>query len=40
VNDLGPDSFVWREEESRDDGKTWRLTSEHHMKRRGAIPRS
>jgi hypothetical protein len=39
VNDLSPDSFVWREEESRDDGHTWRLTAEHHMKRRGAIPR-
>ena len=39
VNDIRPDSFVWREEESLDDGKTWRLLAEHHMKRRGAIPR-
>ena len=36
INDFRPDSFVWREEESNDDGKTWRLTAEHHMKRRGA----
>lgn len=39
VNDIRPDSFVWREEESLDEGKTWRLLAEHHMKRRGAIPR-
>jgi hypothetical protein len=39
VNDIRPDSFVWREEESLDDGKTWRLLAEHHMKRRSAIPR-
>jgi hypothetical protein len=37
INDLRPDSFVWREEESLDGGKTWRLTAEHHMKRRGAV---
>jgi hypothetical protein len=36
LNDIGPDSFLWREEESLDGGKTWRLTAEHHMKRRGA----
>lgn len=36
MNDIRPDSFVWREEESLDGGKTWRLTAEHHMKRRGA----
>jgi hypothetical protein len=35
-NDIRPDSFVWREEESLDGGKTWRLLAEHHMKRRGA----
>jgi hypothetical protein len=38
LNDIHADSFVWREEESLDGGKTWRLTAEHHMKRRGAIP--
>ena len=37
INDLRPDSFVWREEESLDGGKTWRLTAEHRMKRRGAV---
>jgi hypothetical protein len=36
INDLRPGSFVWREEESRNGGKTWRLTAEHHMQRRGA----
>jgi hypothetical protein len=36
LNDIRPDSFVWREEESLDGGKTWRLTAEHHMKRRDA----
>jgi hypothetical protein len=40
VNEIHPDTFVWREEESLDSGKTWRLLAEHHMKRRGAIPRS
>jgi len=39
VNEIRPDSFVWREEESIDRGETWRLLAEHHMKRRGAIPR-
>ena len=33
-NDIRPDSFVWREEESSDGGKTWRLQAEDHMKRR------
>jgi hypothetical protein len=37
-NDIHLDSFVWREEESGDGGKTWRLQAEHHMKRRGAAP--
>jgi hypothetical protein len=37
-NDMRPDSFVWREEESSDGGKSWRLQAEHHMKRRGAAP--
>ena len=39
INDMRPDSFVWREEESLDGGKTWRLLAEHHMKRRGATAR-
>ena len=37
INDLRSNSFVWREEESLDGGKTWRLTAEHHMKRQGAV---
>jgi hypothetical protein len=41
INDIRPDSFVWREEESLDGGKTWRLLAEHHMKRRrAALPAS
>jgi hypothetical protein len=36
INDIRPNSFIWREEESSDGGKTWRLQAEHHMKRRGA----
>ena len=39
-NDIRPDSFIWREEESLDGGKTWRLLAEDHMKRRGAPTRS
>jgi hypothetical protein len=38
LNDIRSDSFVWREEESLDGGKTWRLLAQHHMKRRGAAP--
>jgi hypothetical protein len=34
-NDIRPDTFVFRDEESVDDGKSWRLQSEYHMKRRG-----
>jgi hypothetical protein len=37
-NDIRPDSFVWRDEASRDGGKTWRLQAEYQMKRRTAAP--
>lgn len=33
-NDIGPDSLVFRDESSNDDGKTWRLHSEDRLKRR------
>jgi len=35
-DEIRPDSFVFRDEESRDGGKTWRLREEDHMKRRAA----
>jgi hypothetical protein len=35
-NEIRPDSFIWRDEGSSDGGKTWRLRSEYHMKRRSA----
>ena len=35
-NDIGPDSFIYRDEGSSDGGKTWKLRSEYHMKRRVA----
>jgi hypothetical protein len=38
--DIRPDAFGYREEQSSDGGKTWRLTLEGHMKRRGAAPSS
>ena len=37
-DDIRPDSWVFRDEETRDGGKTWRLQSEYHMKRRGVAP--
>jgi hypothetical protein len=33
-NDVRADSFIWRDEQSSDGGKTWRLKSEYHMSRR------
>jgi hypothetical protein len=38
-NEIQADSFVWRGELSRDDGKTWLLQEEHHMRRRAATNR-
>jgi hypothetical protein len=35
-NDIRPDSFFFRDEVSRDGGKTWWVREEDHMKRRGA----
>jgi hypothetical protein len=37
-DDIRPDSWVFRDEETRDGGKTWRLREIDHMKRRGAAP--
>lgn len=33
-SDIKPDSFIWHGETSRDDGKTWTLEEDHHMRRR------
>ncbi len=33
-NDIKENSFVWRDEKSRDGGRTWRLTEQHYMTRR------
>jgi len=35
-DEIRPDSWVFRDEETGDGGKTWRLREEDHMKRRGA----
>ena len=32
-NEVRPDSFIWRDEQSGDGGRTWQLKSEYHMKR-------
>jgi hypothetical protein len=37
-NDIRNDSFIWRGEKSRDDGRHWRLTDEYHLKRRSTVP--
>lgn len=37
-NDIRPDSFVFRDEDSSDGGINWRLVAEYHMKRRGKGP--
>ncbi|MCI0606672.1 hypothetical protein L0156_27115 [bacterium] len=39
-NEIKQDSFVWRGEISRDQGKTWFLAEEHHMTRRTRNVRS
>ena len=39
-DEIRPDSWVFRDEETGDGGKTWRLREEDHMKRRSAIPRA
>jgi hypothetical protein len=39
-NDIRDDSLLFRDDASSDGGKTWRLKSEYHMKRRGSVPQS
>ena len=36
-NEIRPDAFSFRDEASDDGGKSWRLQSDYHMKRRGAV---
>jgi hypothetical protein len=35
-SEMTPDSFHWQGEKSHDDGKTWKVEEDHHMKRRSA----
>jgi hypothetical protein len=37
-NDIRPDTFIFRDNASSDGGKTWKLQSEYHLKRRGVVP--
>jgi hypothetical protein len=37
-NDIGPEALVFRDEVSSDNGMTWKVRSEYHMKRRGTVP--
>jgi hypothetical protein len=37
-DEIRSDSWIFRDEETGDGGKTWRLREEDHMKRRGALP--
>jgi hypothetical protein len=39
-NDIRPNAFTWRGENSRDGGKTWKMDEEHHMTRRIAASRT
>lgn len=39
ANDIRSNSFVWRDEASSDDGKTWRLVAEYQMTRQNSAAR-
>ena len=34
--DIEPNSFVFRDQSSSDEGKTWKLRGEYHMRRKTA----
>ncbi len=38
ANEIRPEAFVWRDESSVDEGKTWTLQAEYRMKRRSGGP--
>jgi hypothetical protein len=38
LEDIRPDSWVFRDEGTHDGGKTWRLLEVDHLQRRGAVP--